>query len=179
MTCSLVVDGNEEDTRAQQLLDDSVLPFWLKEKRPDQLKSFLSPECQAVWNPEVCLHSFWNCILKPRSLGTSFPDSVSHSICPACHRHFFITWNWSPCFHMVVVALHPGYEKHIYFPLPHNCTSMCHIRILFVIRSPMHGLDTRVTVCNWITVFTIIYLNEHYFTEIIKSSRNWGIPGMI
>lgn len=173
-----VVEGKEKDTRAQQLQSDSVLAFWLKEKNPAQLKSFLSPECQAVSNPQVCLHSFRNCILKARSLGTSFPDAISHSICPACHKHFFITWNWSLCSHMVVVAPHPGYRKHISFLLPHNCTSICHIRILLFIRSQVQGLDTRVTIFNWITVFTIIYLNEHHCTEIIKSSRNRGIPGV-
>ena len=97
------------------LQDDSVLTIWWKGKSQTNYSSFFSPQCQTIWNPEVCLHSFWNCILKPRSLGTSFPDAISHSICPACHKHFFITWNGSFYSHMVVVPLHPGYRKHIYF----------------------------------------------------------------
>lgn len=145
----------------KQLAEWLCPDFVITGKKPDQLKSFLSSECQRVWNPEVSLHSFWNCTLKPQSLGTSFPDPISHSICPACHKHFLITWNGSFCFHKLVVPLHPGSRKHIYFPLPHTCTSIHHIRIVFFffIRSQMQGLDTRVTICNLITVFTITALN--------------------
>lgn len=152
----------------------TVLTIWLKEKPQANYSPFFPLECQTVWNPEVCLHSFWNCILKPRSLGTSFLDTISHSICPACHKHFFITWNGSFCSHMVAVPLHPGYRKHIYFPLPHTCTVTWWFYFLSEVRCKNFAQESHYRESNH--TFHNSFLIRHHLTEIIESSKGiWGI----